>query len=399
MKKKVCAIQEDCQICPYVNHDYSKSLDKKSKAELLLLKKEGLLEFARIQRTVPSPRKLGYRTVFKLAVRPNPDLASKKRFRLGLFQKGSHRIGEDLTACPLHSAPLRDVLKKLGSLLEESTLTPFDEIKNQGDIKYLIGRTNRVGDSVMLTWVISRPLKKELRAIGEKLIQLGVPLRVQAMNIQPEKSNAIWGDDTQVLTDEDCLTESIQNKVFQIGPLSFSQVNPWQADNIYKKIELLSKNLLVRKVAWDLFSGVGPIALTVGTHFERVVAIEENLEAVSFAQRSAKMNHLGNKFLFQSGLVEKELASLPDWAQHPDLIVVNPSRRGIHSDGRELILRALREKPHSALIYLSCAVESFSRDLKDFKKKGLVLKELQGFDMMAQTDQLEWLGLFTWQQD
>ena len=393
MKKETCPIQKKCQICPYVNQDYFQSLKRKTEIELNVLKKAGLIEKTHLKRVVPSPRKLGYRTVFKLAVRQEPDKKLNTRFRLGLFSPGTHQIGADLKACPLHSAPLRYLLKKLGPLLEKSSLEPYDEKTEKGDLKYLIGRTNRNGDSILLTWVVTRDHAFELKRITQELKKLGSPVVVSAMNLQPEKSNAIWGEHTEYLTEEKYILEEVNSIKIKIGPLSFFQVNPWQAENIYKQIELISKRSKKKQVAWDMFSGVGPIALSLTKNFERVLALEENTEAVGFAKSSAIEQSLDKKVSFFSGLVEEALTEVPNWSRKPDVIVVNPSRRGIHVNGRKAILKALDQSVGASVIYLSCDVESFARDLKHFRENGLKLEELQGFDMLAQSHQMEWLGV------
>ncbi len=168
-KKTVCSIQKECGVCPHVNQDYSFSLTRKHDRELKLLRQAGLLESAHIYRPIPSPKKLGYRTIFKLAVRKESQSRAKKRFRLGLFQPGSHQIGPDLIQCPLHSAPLRNFLKVLSPLLEETELSPFDEEKQTGDLKYLIGRTNQEGSALMITWVVTRPVPDILRRLTQEI--------------------------------------------------------------------------------------------------------------------------------------------------------------------------------------------------------------------------------------
>lgn len=393
--KDPCPIQEVCQICPYVNQDYESSLAQKASRDLNLLKKSGILDQTKVHRSISSPRKLGYRTVFKLAVRKNPDKQSSNRFRIGLFDPGTHQIGPELTPCPLHHSQLRKLLKALHPLLNESSLEPYDEGKRTGDLRYLIARTNQLGDEILLTWVVTHSAKKELNELTEKLKTQGIEVTVSAMNVNPSSGNAIWGEETVLLTQKDFIQENIAGLTFSLGPTSFFQVNPWQAENIYLRIEQMAKKLPQKELAWDLFSGVGTIACVLGRVFKTTASLEENVEATHFAKTNAERNGLENKIQVMSGLVEKELSDFPAELQKPDLIVVNPSRRGIHEKARNLIASALKAHSGSELIYLSCDVESFKRDLTHFKAEGIVLQELQGFDMHAQSGQMEWLGRAT----
>ena len=393
-RKLPCVIQSICKICPHVNSDYLSSLDRKAKRDIKKLKEAGLLAETRLMRTIPSPRKLGYRTVFKLAVRKNPEKKGQHRFRLGLFETGTHEIGPDLMGCPLHSAPLRNFLKVLGPLLEASPLNPYDEKSHTGDLRYLIGRTNQEGNSLMVTWVTTQSIPTQIEELTLAIQKAGIPLRVSAMSIHSKRDNVIWGEETILLTKDSTIEEKIVGLRLRLGTTSFFQVNPWQAENIYRRISHLSSKQEQREVAWDLFSGVGPISLVLSQNFKKVLSIEENKESSNLAKQNALINGCEKKVVVTSSRTEDSESQIPDWAESPDLIVVNPSRRGIHPDGRKLIKKALSHKAHSKLLYLSCNIDSFTRDAVDFQSAGLCLRELQGFDMHAQTDQVEWLGVF-----
>ncbi len=390
--KEPCSIKDLCRICPYVNLDYDSSLSEKSDKELAMLKKAGLLEKARVHRSISSPRKLGFRTVFKLAVRRNPEGKGAGRFRLGLFDPGTHSIGPELTPCPLHHPILRKLLKEIHIVLNESGLEPYEERDQSGDLRYVIARTNQTGDQLMVTWVVNRSLRGQILKLTENLKQRGLPMDVSAMNVNSDPGNSIWGKETVLLTERNFIEEKMMGLSFHFGPTSFFQVNPWQAENIYLRIEHMARKLEQRECAWDLFAGVGTISCVLGRLFKRTASLEENIEATTFAQKNAGLNHLENKLQILSGLVEKQGGEFPVELQTPDLIVANPSRRGIHQQGRDLIVSALKKKPGSEFIYLSCDGDSFRRDLSYFKANGISLAELQGFDMHAQSAQMEWLG-------
>jgi len=386
-----CPIQKTCGICPYVNQDYSTSLAKKYSEELQWIKRAGLLPPSALLRPISSPRKLGYRTIFKLAVRAHPNPKAQRKFCLGLFQPGSHSIGPDLTACPLHSAPLRKFLRTLSPLLEDSSLSPYNEEKQTGDLRYLIGRTNQEGSELMITWVVTRPLENILKSLTHQLVQLGLPVKVSAMNLNPHHSNAIWGKETILLTPYATVSEQLNGFHFQMGPSSFFQVNPWQTENIYLRIEKIAREFKDKSLAWDLYSGVGTISCVLAKHFKKVFAFEENTEASQLIQINAKENKCFNQIEVHQGLAEVSLSHNQSNLGAPSLIVVNPSRRGIEESARQKLANVLRASPSSQLVYLSCNVKTLVRDLLDFREKGIQAFQGQAFDMHAQTGQLEWL--------
>jgi len=390
-KKPACPIQKECGVCPHVNQDYGISLSKKHDRELKLFQRAGLLESAQIYRPIPSPRKLGYRTVFKLAVRKEPQLKSKKRFRLGLFQPGSHRIGPDLTDCPLHSAPLRKLLKIVSALLEETELSPYDEENQTGDLKYLIGRTNQDGSSLMITWVVTRAVPEILKRLTQAIQNKGIPLKVSAMNLHPEPSNSIWGAETVLLSADNHIVENLARLRFKLGVGSFFQVNPWQAENIYLRIGKIAQETREKDLAWDLYSGVGTISCVLGRFFSKVVSFEENAEGAQLINVNAQINDFGDRIVVREGLAEVQARKELSDPAIPNLIVANPSRRGIQEKAREVLLSFFEKSSSTQLVYLSCNIETLVRDLNHFKMNQVLPIELQAFDMHAQTGQLEWL--------
>ena len=97
------------------------------------------------------------------------------------------------------------------------------------------------------------------------------------------------------------------------------------------------------------------------------------------------------------GKVENCLQNLKNF--RPSLIVANPSRKGIDSTVRKLLVELLEKSPSARLIYVSCCANSLQRDLRDFQNSGLLLRQLEAFDMFAGTDQIEWLGVITKKPD
>ena len=80
----------------------------------------------------------------------------------------------------------------------------------------------------------------------------------------------------------------------------------------------------------------------------------------------------------------------------PSLIVLNPSRSGLNqkvleylSSNKRFFSKDLR------LIYVSCCIKTLSRDLTVLTNNGYTLKQIEAYDMFAQTDKLEWLAVLT----
>jgi 23S rRNA (uracil1939-C5)-methyltransferase len=421
-----CAIKTRCGACKYVNLDYKASLADKFQVGLSILREAGVLDVAHILPAMESPRPLGYRAYFKLAVRPlatppaaptsapaaaeppasgwsTADAAPEavastptKRFAIGLFEPGTHDV-IDMDDCPLHVPPLRRLLKDLREELDASLVTPFDETTGEGQLRYLAARAAHLTGEIMLTFVVRTPLKHELRAITQRLLRRGHKINSAHMNINDGPGNAIFGAETVRLAGSDRLRERLCDLDFEVGPTSFFQINPWQAINLYRRVEMIAGPAQPGTIpaAWDLYCGTGQISLILARQGYRVLGIEENPLAVNDARANARKNRLEDRAEFVAARVEDSETRIPVWAKSPSLIVANPSRRGLAEATRSHLTWLLTQQPQSRFVYVSCNVETLARDLAELTRSGFVVRQVEAFDMFAQTDGLEWLVVLT----
>jgi 23S rRNA (uracil1939-C5)-methyltransferase len=400
----VCPIKQACGGCTYVNTDYATSLTKKFNHELAILAEAGVTAGAKILDPVPSPNPTAYRALFKLAVRPfrkssrqlpNFGEGPEPRFALGLFEPGTHRIGPSMTVCPLHVAPLQDLLRDIESELELTELEPWDEESNMGDLRYIAARASHVTGEIMLTWIVSRPVKAELLKLTQRLRRLDHKINAAFMSIHKGQGNAIFGGELVHVAGGVGLRENICDLDVEISPEAFFQVNPWQANNLYRRVELHAGSAGPQDVAWDLYTGTGQIGLILARAGYKTIAVEEIPEAVEDARKNAQRNKLDKKIEFISSRVEDSETKLPIWSQSPKFIVVNPSRRGLHESARSHLAHVLKANRDCKFIYVSCDATTMARDLKDLCKSGHRVRQIEAFDMFAQTDKLEWIVVLT----
>lgn len=397
-EKISCGIQQICRTCRFINEDESESLGMKYHEGLKVLEEHKVLGGTQLTKPRPSPRPLEYRTHAKLAVRSssqcvNMDPKSGRRFAIGLFQPQSHNIVE-ISNCPLHRHSINHFVSDLKLELEESSLQPYDEQTQQGDLRYLAIRASHLTQELMVTFVLNHEgARLELKNLAMRMRQKGHNLSSVYINLNDQATNAIFGQQNKRILGSDRLREELCGFSFEIGPTSFFQVNPWQAEVIYRRIEQLAGGESGQGVAWDLYCGIGQISLLLTRTGYQTLGVEENPQAIRDAQRNAVRNELSHQPSFMTGRVEESLTHLPEWAQSPKLIVVNPSRRGIAQEVRSFLVEKLREKQDLRLIYLSCEVTSLARDLADLLASGRHLRQLEAYDMFPGTDKMEWLAL------
>lgn len=392
-----CKIAHDCRSCHSINTSYEASLQEKYQQALVGFEAAGLLEGCKLAGPAPSPRMFGYRTHAKLVVRSadGAALQSKEggRFAIGLFQPDSHHVVH-LDQCPLHRASINRLLPDLKAELEASSLEAYDETEHKGHLRALAIRATHLTEELMLTFVCSDDsFRVELKAMVLRLRQKGHVIVSAHINLNSERTNSIFGPQTRKIVGADGLRESLCGLIFEIGPTSFFQVNPWQAETIYRRVEQLAGLPGTGTVAWDLYCGTGQMTLLLSQLGYRTLGIEENAEAIADATANVLRNQLAQAPHFISSRVEDVESALPSWAERPQLIVVNPSRRGLAPMARHLLSRGLGERADSRLIYVSCEAETLVRDLKEMTSQGRTLRQLECFDMFPFTQKLEWLAV------
>lgn len=305
--------------------------------------------------------------------------------------------GVDLRHCGLHEPVLHDALPALAAHVRRAGLTPYDVPTRRGELKHLLVTASPDGE-LMVRWVLRSTealprLRKHLPALAAEL-----PVVVASANLQPEHKAVLEGPEEVLLTEQETLPVRLEVPgsgvtgdaadrpvVLQLRPQSFFQTNTEVATALYAEARRWVRDLAPRRV-WDLYSGVGGFALHLAAPDRRVVGVEISAEAVRGAQRAAALAGLEG-VRFEAGDATRWAAATDE--PRPDLLVVNPPRRGLGAD-----LTAWLESsgvPH--VLYSSCHAGSLARDLTALPSyaaaRGRVL------DMFPQTTHHEVLVLLS----
>lgn len=392
-----CSLAKICGTCRYINEPYEPNLANKWQAGVQLMAEAGLLRHAQTVEPETARKTFAYRNHAKLSVRPRAQAAyapEGSRFAFGLYRPGSHDL-VDITDCPLHNESINRFLKVLKVRLEESSLTAFDEATLTGDLRYVTVRSCHHTDEIMVTYVVGHDgVKEALKAITTQIRDAGHHIQSAHINVNGEAGNVIFGDTSTHLLGTDRLREGVVDLTFEIGPTSFFQVNPWEAERIYRRVEQLSGMNGRSQVAWDLYCGIGQMAMVLARAGFRVLGMEVNPQATRDAQKNAHRNLEGNHPTFITGRVENELGLIPGWAKKPKIIITNPARKGLDPQVRKFLRDTLREDSDCQLLYVSCEITSLVRDVADLVADGdLKLRQLEAFDMFPFTEKMEWLAV------
>jgi len=300
--------------------------------------------------------------------------------RLGILDESG--VGVDIRDCGLHVPAVRDALPVLAEFVTRAALTPYDIGSRRGELKLILVTASPDGD--LMVRFVSRSqepvarIRKHLPWLREALPRLVAV----SLNLQPEHKAVLEGEREIPFGDTDSLTMRINDHLLHLRPQSFFQTNTEVAAALYREARSWVDELDPASL-WDLYCGVGGFALHLAAEGRKVLGVETSAEAVVAARRSADEAHLDDVVFEAGDAIGFAVAS----TAAPDLVVVNPPRRGI---GDELA-QWLEGSGCGWVLYSSCTPESLAQDLAVMPS----LRAMRGrlFDMFPHTSHAEVLLL------
>lgn len=298
-----------------------------------------------------------------------------------------HRDGTpaDLCECPLYPASFAPIFTVLKTFIARAGLTPYNVARKRGELKFLLLTESTYSGELMLRFVLRSPIKLAQLQAALPWLQQQLPLlTVISANIQPVHMAILEGEQEIPLTEQQALPEIFNQVPLFIRPQSFFQTNPQVAASLYATARQWVQELKINSM-WDLFCGVGGFGLHCAEHETQLTGIEISAEAIACARQSA--SQLGLKNVNFAALDSTRFATAE--AQVPQLVLVNPPRRGI---GAELC-QYLSQMAPKFILYSSCNAETMTKDinlLADYR-----IERVQLFDMFPHTAHYEALTLLT----
>lgn len=200
-----------------------------------------------------------------------------------------------------------------------------------------------------------------------------------------EGVRSVWGTDSEgslaLVWGEEAFSQTILDMTFDVSPLSFLQVNPLQTDVLYSHV-LEGAALTGDEIVWDLYSGIGTLALALASKAKKVTGIEENPFAVEDAIQNAVNNNAIGHVEFLKGKVESRMMKIDE---QPDVVVLDPPRTGMHP----IVVQRLLELKPQRIIYVSCDLGTLARDLGLLTQGGYRVNSVQPVDMFPWTQHVE----------
>lgn len=345
-----------CRSCAWLPDPYADQLARKTeRARSLLPAMEWLAPVA-------SPER-GFRNKAKMVVAGSVDSPT-----VGILD--SDGLGVDLRDCGLHEPAIMAALPVLADFVQRARLAPYSVPERRGELKHLLVTASPTGE-LMVRFVMRSTealarLRKHLPWLQETL----PGLRVVSLNVQPAHAAVLEGPVEHLLTElsDDAVVPAagpitqlhgaalpmrVNDVTLHLRPQSFFQTNTSVAARLYALARTWTDDIDPRSVL-DLYCGVGGFAFHLAVSGRTVTGVEVSEEAVNSARSAADAAGLALSFVAGDAASYAESLEAP-----PDLVVVNPPRRGIGVDLAGWLDRS--GVPH--VLYSSCHVESLARDL------------------------------------
>lgn len=264
-----------------------------------------------------------------------------------------------------------------------------------------------------------------------------------SVSVNTERTNVIMGKEIHTIWGSPVISDTIHVRdmrkegypvtgkelTFHISPLSFYQVNPLQTEKLYS-LALEYAGLTGKETVWDLYCGIGTISLFLAGSAKKVYGVEVIPQAVEDAVENAGRNGIRNAEFFVGkaeeilpGFYEEKARFTGGEAKsgseipvgksggregadvgfrmpkdgsdadmlHPDVIVVDPPRKGCDEACLDTMLKMRPER----IVYVSCDSATLARDLKVLCGGGYEIVKVRGVDQFGMTVHVEVAVLLT----
>jgi 23S rRNA (uracil1939-C5)-methyltransferase len=195
------------------------------------------------------------------------------------------------------------------------------------------------------------------------------------------------GGETELVWGEAKLPERLGELDLQISAEAFFQTNTEMAAKLYDVVVEFAALEGWERV-YDLYSGIGTIALTLAPRAGELWGIELIEPAVADAIAGARANGI-TKAKFFAGDVRLALRELLERAGRPDVLVVDPPRAGL---SKKVVHRIIEASP-KRIVYVSCNPTTLAPNAAELVEAGWTLKKVRPVDMFPQTHHIECVAL------
>jgi len=292
---------------------------------------------------------------------------------MGHYAAGSQRI-IPIEECPVHhergnriAFALRNHLLRVRSI--------------HGLLRHVIIRTTNDGREASAMLVV-RDNDKALRAPVKKFLASAEKPDGFFVNVHTKPGPYMVGDETIKIEGRSHVKEVIGDVSYLVSPTAFFQTNVGAAGELVK---IVRDEVGDAKKVLDLYCGSGLFSLPLARAGARVMAIEENRQAIADAESNVRINRLPpGQIRFLASRVEDALsrASRDPW----DAVILDPPRQGCPPEVIDAVFGHMRPPK---VVYVSCNPDALANEMPLIRETGYRVSRIQPVDMFPHTEHIE----------
>ena len=373
--QRECPISASCGGCDFWHMDYAEETRLKAERVKSALNRIGGENLTEVP-ILSAPSVLGYRNKAQYPV------ASKKgRVYAGFFRAGTHQVVEN-DRCLILPDETEQVRNIVVDYVNRYRITAYDETSHKGLLRHIYVRRGAVSGQVLVCLAVNGRKIPHPEELIQRL-QAVKGFTTLVLSVNTKDTNTVLGDEEIVLYGKGFIEDTLCGLTFRLSPRSFYQVNHHQAQRLYeaaiRQAEITKKDLVL-----DLYCGVGTITLCMAKAAGKVIGVEVVEQAVMDAKENARRNGIENAEFFCAD-AGKAALKLEQEGIRPDVVVVDPPRKGLNSDAIE----ALHRMSPRRIVYVSCDPATLARDVALLKERGYKLKNAQAADLFPRCSHVE----------
>lgn len=353
---------------------YERQLQVKQEQVRDSLQRIGKLAGFELEPILPAAERWRYRN--KLEYSFGADASG--RLICGFHAPGSWSEIVEVTDCLLAPEDANAARERIVEWCRSRGLTAYDRRTGEGLLRNLVIRTGwRTGQTQARLVTADGPV--DHGALVDAAQPLDGLLRTRISSV----AETTQGGETEVLWGSDRLEEEIGGLRLRISSEAFFQTNTEMAERL-SQVALEYAELTGIERVFDLYCGIGTLALQLAPRVGEVWGLEISEPAITDAAANAQLNEITNA-RFLAGDVRLALRELVAEAGQPDLVVVDPPRAGLS----QKVVRRIIEAAPQRIVYVSCNPTTLAPNAAQLVEAGYELRKVRPVDMFPQTPHIE----------
>jgi 23S rRNA (uracil1939-C5)-methyltransferase len=357
---------EPCPGAPWQGLPYERQLGEKARLVDEALRRLGGLAGFELEPIEPAIQPWRYRNKLEYSFGERDG-----ELVLGFHRRGSWAEVVDADDCLLASKRNNAARNEVRSWARRERIPAYDRRNRAGVLRNLVVREG-MGSGQLQTRLVTSPASFARPPVDLHTL-------VEGPGDGTDGPTGVLG--------RELLEEELAGLRLSISPGSFLQTNTAMAERLYRLVAAYA-GLSGSERVFDLYCGIGTIALYLAGRAGEVWGIEAEAGAVADAERNALRNGIANA-RFLAADVRLGARPLLERAGRPDVVIVDPPRAGLSKK----VVRRVVECEARRLVYVSCNPTTLAPNAAQLSAAGYRLRRVTPVDMFPQTPHVECVAL------